>query len=1538
MRSYSSLKAVSLGALAALALPLLPAYASGEVDWSNCEEKDALLAVAQGQATAANAFWDANGIDNLYQVKLQGGHRTVEPAAGHPLPFTYSTTRTLWQGAADCAWFPELLDIISTIRIPPHQMGPNQQGWLIPTDPGWDSSVTYASALGVQARGFDHAGADGVGPQGEDWRDYLELLPMWRWQSLTVPTKYSPHEGGLLTQLGALIVDLTAGFLFALATFVWVLMRGLFFLAELINTGTWSLFGRTINAVFASIADQVGSFFGIVAAVVGFSLVRAYLSGRRLGDSVRAMVSLILFASLFWLLADGSSRAVQQPNRAEFQLRRGTAAWAGYTVVNLTSTLTAPFAQASANVAPRPLDLGVDERAEGIAGEVIGDRSARPMDSSCAAYSAALYGLAADGRVTTQLQMMSMLWEATYLASFTRGQFGQSFEGDLPGHAVCHLGDERGSVPPRWRHHAMTKMWTGAEEAYNVEAVFFRYHTGRGRNNSQPAEAFIAAAACRYANGSWVVAPQFAGSSITPTLCREIFQVSRTNRNLIGSDGWGFNTERDGPAKGEIQQLFGSKRDAEARHQPDSVEGNEFLAAISPGEVGRAMQLSGGFGALLSTLLITPVFAMLFISYAISGLLAVLAIGFLFPVLLILLALQSSKAKNVARLAGSMLVVNLLVSAVLAFVLLTVRLVRGMVLSFSLTHGLISELFIALAPLVALFVLNVAAKSMGLSSFFSFSGLLNPLRSAMQMSGVKSLKDFATNDADGKWGAQRWMEARRGMRIPGTDMTLGKLSDNMTDMSLRNAFFNKLQGSVDDKGKAKKAGVWGKLGEMASQTVGYRAWDREKKDRDLVQRGAEIAAKHGKEMPTNSHEAQKLIDEEKILDSKEFLDKTMLGGKEKYDALLEEKKAELEEKEAAKKAMEEGDDFDADDDDYKKLTSDYEKLTSDVENLQAMKDATEKWEDAVITATNSRDFAGDRRKYADARALFDKTDPPGGREKQESIEGISEGLQEEGRAAADYDLVALEAAGVDPSKYLLAPDEVEEYKDQFKTELIPDEQTLIADNQNIEAKVQEESSRAAATLMTPEERLRYRTIEAMASDTSGTPAEVAARRLRASDLRTQGESIATPKVLNRHTAASERTGGALTGPERAQLKASYVADNPNAGPIEVTPSGTIYHDTEIQVTSYINGTPVAIDPDHRHLLKDPYAFVDQRIRSQGQEAMEAALIVSGLMSYDGRRLDTEAWLQDYQKQNSRNIYGTEAGAVDALKKKITRALRYGGGTDEYSRVLENLRARNAASVSQSAQTSALAGMSYELTDSVKRARAAHLNVIFQEDPNNPDIMVLDRDALSEPFRAFGPNVEAMAAELDKLEVKVGQHKPEPNEKPSKEYVRITERIESLKDSRARAESEIKLQIETLLSTAATASSLAPCGSVDPAEVKKVFKEITKKADDLMTTISDRSHPNYVEATKDMVEYITKDIADAIEQGMRLQHAVTPEPPTPPTRIQKYTEKVVAGVSYVAGMPQARATARRRARAARLSYPWLQGGDLGVLAQDAQRMR
>lgn len=1413
---------IAFSLAASVLLAASPADAQTPVDWSDvdCQRGPEYIANARASRDSANNFIEA-GTANF----------TVE---GRPRPPVSD-----WSRAYGCPWFDELQALADAINLPTVQfkLEPQSGGEMRITsveDPEYDSNDTYGSRLAAHAQsrrdgadveeerllGVDAASAEASNP--ESWRQHAQLLPAIRWLDFNTPRKFAPDgRGNWLTMLQAVLVDVVSGIFFGIANALWAILLAFYMLAQMFSEGTWLLLGRNINAIFATVATNIQSFLGLAIAVIIFSVVRAYVGGQRVAEAARSLVALVLFAALFWAVSGNSARAVERPIGSE-QLRPGTAAWVGYTVVNLADRLISPLSQRVSLSDPDRINLFSGDESE-----------ASGRDSSCGAYSGALYALAEDGGVGPQLTMISRVWETTYLSSITRAQFGESFAGRLPEHAVCHFADEMAGVSPADRYWALSQV-PGLEGAYDSQAPFFRNHQGRGRGNAQPAEAAIAAAACRWTGSEWSVSPEFQGAAgLTAGLCSEIFAKS-SNSPFIGSN----SVLTAGPAGRTLQNLFGLEPKIE--NLPPSEEAQKFLTSLSPG-VAAAMQTPAALAAVLSAVISFGVFGVLIAMSFLGSLFAVAAVGFLLPVILILLAVQSKKAKPMMRLAGSFMVINLLVTAIIAFVFLVIELVRGIVLATAPGHGLVTELIIAVSPALAVVILSAISKKMGFGSFLSGAGLLNaallPLSAAATMSGVKSLRDMAQVDAQGNNAAMRGMmnSKREGLR---------NLSNKVKDASVASAFFNSVKRRAGEEAEDGQEGIWSKINAEAGKSRAYRDWDNEKKNRGAFQEATKYAIDQNLEPPKTMSDVHDLLNKKSVDDANDNVQEMM-------------------------KAKEAGGELEA----MKQMLQDPDLDSDKRETLERGIAAIEDQSDARASLSTASAIGSSHARYSAAKALLQGS--PGApdtptREINDELIGASYAFADAGADVASEVVEALAS----PEGRVVGPGAIK-VANETRARLVKRDAAVRVDE-----------------LAASE---GYTSVTAMLADKSGTQAEQSARQARAQDIQSRASEDAESYYMKHATPAqSDDIGSSLSPASQKKLEDAYgipVKALGGTGMVSPLRSAGVTSDNSPYVTADLlseNQTAlnkkrhalydkdnvrrrqslmpeaaaaaqeaelekgIAMLEEKARAMEDPRAWVPHTVGAS-EEEMHAAAVLAGFADSSGRTID----MKKYIEREAWARGGDAQSVIDEVNQKFT-------SIDSNKLRQEVIRIRRAAEPDPSGQKAAAGKIEFKRTFDKSITAASESGAPISIGPSGS----VDMGATKLMLRDLAGRTEGRVVNVRDLDAERKSLLNSPGGAKGEGKRRLEYLNKQIEDANRASEEELNKVVQAaqaIYEVEAAARSIGSSGGAARADVKTATRAAEQKQKEIEKALS-RVKKGEASAIP-VIESLLEDVKESVEPAL-----------------------------------------------------------------------
>lgn len=1244
------------------------ASASAGVDFADCHTgRLSATNSAQVRANAANAWFKEN------PDAAPGGTVLTTSEAGT----VFESSRPAiplgdWVEARDCSWWEEMRAITGSIQLPTPQV---VAGTLIPlTSPDYDSSDTYLSRLDALAASLYANPQGSAGPPAGEWRQSLDLLPAWRWSSVVSPDRYAPEEPSWFRALPGAAGDFLIFIFFAFSAILWGVLKALFWMANSLSDGIFVAFGSVINAAFAGIAKSVETFIVIAFMVVVLSVVRAFLSSRKVGEAVRGIAALLVFSAVFFALASNSSRATNQPNEPAYQLAPGTAAWAGKTMVGLTDNIMAPVTQRVGS-----LQLFDDGAPAGTA------------PTSCEQYSSVLHAMALEAGVPGTLSLLSKIWEGTYLSAFQRAQFGPNLEGALPSYAVCHLADEKSSVPPLWRHSALSSplMFPEAAEAYDSRAVFFRYHTGRGVNGIQPAEAAMAAAACRYVDGEWQLAPQFSGAEgPSSSDCDEIFRTEHSGE-LIGSK-WG--PRNDGPANKRLQLFGGDDELEDARKAGDEVYA--MGSAMSPAPVGMP-GIAGAFSAVLGALAVTYALVPISIALLIAAVAAVFAVGFLFPVLLVLLAVQSKKAKAVGRLTGSLLVVNALVQAIMAFILVFSSLVKSIVLAAVPAGGgwvadFVGELIAGLSPAIAVAVLALLAKRAGFGGMLSGGGLLNaallPAALAASMSGVKSLQDMAKVDNEGNNALLRKLSARGGKSAEFAD----KLKDqNLTSYGFgalsrakeKGRFKENEDGSIEGKGLAGKA--WAGLHRASKGSQIRRDFDNEKKNRPLMKDARKIARELGEPQPKSMADVDRLKSLKATRVAQDQLSAMNGLAKNGAEQKLDAKEAGFNnERGSALHALSTDG---ATPEQIADAQSRLERANEGLESVRNGRAALQRWtgegvENMQPSSTERNDIRRDHQALKGLLVDRSSSDSPTPMDFANPAKNLASVVADATNGSFASGTGSPEAMPRELSEVLRSPDAhyvdagaADSMNSDFKSAVVKTQAALQSDRLH-------------------ELGAGYSSVAAMKADSSGSQEEIAERTALAARVEEECASKAYSLEIggSGRSLAALYNGAPLSADLRSQAE-TIASSLPGAGTVVATSRGTLVHTDAVfaagsgpdRAAAIVEQLTATRTPAEDELLlyqaARPESYLpEDMLDSKDPYRIEAVLVEAGFATVSGNRVDMNEFL---------NRYNDPEEGVREVLQRIDRATGTSGAVEQALRDLDD-RAYGPESSARSIQTRA----------------------------------------------------------------------------------------------------------------------------------------------------------------------------------------------------------------------------------------------------------
>ena len=280
----------------------------------------------------------------------------------------------------------------------------------------------------------------------EDW------LPAYRWM-YSFNLGFQNDDGWFSINAGLQLSTYISSFFFDVSAFLWSILLELTqraFRLDVVDN-----VGAQINGTAANLADSLGSggVIAIVVLLLLISVANAVVFGNRGSGGVQtAMRNVVLFLVPLAALQLMSANAdpISEPTKYKYQTPVGLASTASTTIDDTVATITSPLMTSSLNEH---------------------NNRARENDGntpSCDWYYARLYAtyfaLSEDGsgspvvsdaeseriqnlrKSQTALALVSRMWEATMLHSFTQAQYGLVSEGK---YAVCHQLEYEANIDPR---------------------------------------------------------------------------------------------------------------------------------------------------------------------------------------------------------------------------------------------------------------------------------------------------------------------------------------------------------------------------------------------------------------------------------------------------------------------------------------------------------------------------------------------------------------------------------------------------------------------------------------------------------------------------------------------------------------------------------------------------------------------------------------------------------------------------------------------------------------------------------------------------------------------------------------------------------------------------------------------------------------------------------------------------------------------------------------------------------------------------------
>ena len=652
--------------------------------------------------------------------------------------------------------------------------------------------IVLAASDTVTPTMSDPALASYVGNRGES----LDFLPAYRWSNTELQSSFGIEDGFKAIMSGF------AGIMFVVASLIWAILLRFLYWAVTIDPIT--AMTSNINLMFVSITDALWTS-GIVAVVlilVLVAIVRSIMKGNLTGTFGMAMACLIPLA------------AIQMLSTAAAQTPEGAAPSAA--PPNMSPAWIAQKGSETATTAGSTLILGLANSVGAVSGDLSSKRDAGGSVVNCTDYTNALYSTyrslenVKDGKIKDTstvsmgaIQVVSQMWELSYLNSWQMAQFGDNTNADK---SSCHLLEllNRKSTPEQYAIVGGS-VAVGGDDTQpssgpfkNMSSKPFSVPLGAPKDSNEMTPYVFAWAACANNYGKEMTAGW--GSMAKP---QNPAAANVDDRNAACSAWSGEQNkdnvrglQQDGKAGAILMGknnkngglfIFDNLKNMEDGTSPGTDEAKgvsaEELEALSEvqstyraywGHNGGQRMLAG-----LVALLGALIYGYVMIGLALGAIIAQLAFAIMMALLPLSLFLAAFARKHPGANPGlRMLKVTFalgLAKIVLLMVITILMILTVLIAGFSTDDSIFGSFLVLAAPLVAWIMLKFGAQKMGFGDIMSMGGATGlSTTGALRAAGEKEAAASITGRMSGR-GALGAMAA--GQRLANKLGAQGKNAD-----------------------------------------------------------------------------------------------------------------------------------------------------------------------------------------------------------------------------------------------------------------------------------------------------------------------------------------------------------------------------------------------------------------------------------------------------------------------------------------------------------------------------------------------------------------------------------------------------------------------------------------------------------------------------------------------------------------------------------------------------------------------------------------